>query len=556
MSKVNISTLEKFVLSTFIYLPLVLTPNLTIDAVNLGKFFLFVLGSVTAIFILAKSRMSFYQDKRLRILTTLFLLGIVLPFFLSKAPLDQQLIGVWGRNIGLLTYVSCFITLLFGYSLIKKKPGQILWNNFLICSLISIAYGLFQAFGYDYIDWNAPAVFGTMGNINFYSAHLAIIISMFIGFSLSTLIGSRVKLFLFALGCLCAYLLVKANSAQGIVIVFIMLLLASHVVLSRRSRKLRFLIPSFVGLLFLLLISGLLRMGPHATFVSNQMSSLKIRSFFWQAALRMFKEHLFFGVGLDSFEDWYLVSRPLAAFQGGDLNEPADSAHNFLLEYGAVGGIALFLFGVYLMTFVISRFTRVVSKAVSIPSELSCFESAFCFGSVAFLLQGLVSPQQIGILSWGFLLLGITLGYGETLVHNSQRATKGKSTIHNKANLQKSSRIFVSSSLTIFAVMALVVSVSPIVKERKMLSAQRTENIQYYVEAVGSFPKSAYYYRNGIRIMENAGFYAQSMVIAKNAVVEFPRNYSLLDSVTKLRIIDTTWKENLRHQLESLNPPR
>lgn len=542
----------------FIFTPLVLTPNLTIDPVNLGKFFFFVLAGSIALIQLIGVKFDSPLRRRFLVLGGLLLVGTLFPLLFSGAPIQQQLFGVWGRNTGLITAFACFISMIFAGTIANKVSETTLITYILFCALLSIVYGLVQSLGYDFIPWKAPDVFGTLGNINFYSAHIAMIASVILGLLFSSKYNAKQKLVLRGLLLGCLYLLYQAHSLQGVVALCLSVSILLHIAITRKFPQLKLLVPLIT--LFVILLGALKLLGitPFANFESSDSSSLKIRTYFWIAALKMFQQRPLYGIGFDSFEDWYRSSRPLSAYMGGDLNEAADSAHNLILDYATVGGFLLFIYILYFLYSTLRAIASIVNQSISDSDTVSEIKLALALSSMTFVVQSMVSPQQIGLMCWGFVLSGLVQGFAKDFSHSTESSVKAK----RVSKISKSSKYKLSQSLlrkiAVGSVLIYIVfqPASLIYKESRLISAQKSESLTKFFSAVRSYPTSAYYYRNGISILESAGYLGAAARLGVIAIGEYPRNYKLLETVSSLKAIDTKTKVHIENQLESLNPRR
>lgn len=542
----RLQKIERALLAGLIAIPLVITPNLTIDAINLGKFtLLFLLGSITVFFSLTHLRQKVIP-KELVALGALLALGLFLPLLLSGSNLDQQMFGVWGRNIGLFTQLSCFFVFIWAISISQRNQTNQALIYFVLVATASLSYGLAQSFGWDFVPWSPPQVFGTLGNTNLYGAHTAIIFSIALGYTLMTKLSARQLMFTAIILMVSLYLTIKTGAFQGLVIIGISAAIAIHIFLRRSG-------PKIILHFFLILVLstgvfgslGIFGFGPLASLLSDEITTLRYRYYFWQAAINMFINSPIYGVGLDSYGDWYRYSRSDAAYFGGDVGETSDSAHNLLLDYGATGGIFLFLFGLLFLVVVIRSVYRVLYKRTEC-SNRNC-SAPYALGFTGFFIQALISPLNIGLLVWGFLLAGLIVGGEISLKDKVQNKTLQRSIMVNH-------KIRVAFTTLILSVS--VLAAAPAFKEFRILAAQKSQNIEDFTNAIVAFPQSSNTYRNGIITLERSGYYGLAVTIATSAVEEFPRDYLLIRQVSTLKAIDSNRKKALILQLEEIDPPR
>jgi len=506
---------------------------------------LFFLGTVSVYFSL-----DFFRWKRwpreIIILLFFLILGLILPLVLSGSNFDQQLFGVWGRNIGLFTHLSSFLIFVWAALIAQRKElKRNLSFYFSVVSAISLCYGFAQSLGFDFVPWNPPQIFGTLGNTNFYGAHTAIIFSMALGFITLSKPTRKQKMFLTLILIGSLYLTLRTEAFQGVVIIAITSTIAGHIWLIKVG--LEKIAHSFLALSLLLAslgLLGLIGLGPLVGLSESETTTLRFRFYFWQAAIKMFTSNPIYGVGLDSYGDWYRVSRSDSAYFGGDVGETADSAHNLLLDYAATGGVFLFVFG--LLLFALSTKSALSILYFKNSSSDNSALAPYSLGFIGFLIQSMVSPINIGLLVWGFLLAGLVFGRNIEFkeVDRTQSLKRTRTNSRFKA------------LYALFVFLSFALAIMPISKEYRVLRAQKSENSVNFQNAISAFPTSAYLYREGVSILENAQYYGPATKLALKGVQDFPRDYRLLKLVATLSAIDGETIKELQIHLDEIDPPR
>jgi hypothetical protein len=114
------------------------------------------------------------------------------------------------------------------------------------------------------------------------------------------------------------------------------------------------------------------------------------------------------GVGFDSYGDWYRRSRPpVALVDLPGVHVVSNVAHNVILDFFASGGwpllvTYLLLVGIGLITIV--KFTLSKKKYDGIFVSLAVIW-------ICYQIQSIVSINQIGLMVWGWALLGLLVSY-------------------------------------------------------------------------------------------------------------------------------------------------
>ena len=119
-------------------------------------------------------------------ITTAFILFNFISFIFT----DSKYVGLFGdyqRRTGFLTYVFLATLLLFTARKIRFSDGSRFYNWTLGISLTFCLYGIFQHFGFDFVNWinQYNSVLGTVGNPNFAAALMGIFAVILFGFAIN-----------------------------------------------------------------------------------------------------------------------------------------------------------------------------------------------------------------------------------------------------------------------------------------------------------------------------------------------------------------------------------
>jgi O-antigen ligase len=310
-------------------------------------------------------------NEQFRLFNYLFLLlgaSLFIPLFLSGAPIDQQFWGTFGRNNGFLTTLALFLIFLFS-SLLVGTTGfyDYILRSFKLTGLILLIYGLAQFFNMDPFPWSNSEIFGTLGNVNFFSAFIGMscIFYIYAFFTEKKKIARLKSIILFSVAL---FLIIKTNSTQGLFILIVsgsLLLIMLGANLNRRIRYLMillWLIGVIVGII------GVFNKGPASQFIYQQSTSYRYD--YWLAGLRMFFDNFLTGVGLDSYGDFYRMYRDQIAIDKTGPSRMANSAHNGLIDLAATSGFFGLVLTLSVYGFIIYRFIAAVR--INKFTELDC----------------------------------------------------------------------------------------------------------------------------------------------------------------------------------------
>jgi O-antigen ligase len=289
-------------------------------------------------------------------------------------------------------------------------------------------YGCMQSVGTDPISWENPGnkIILTLGNANFASALLALTAIA----TLSVFLRPKMQMWKrLTLGLSYAtqlYLTKDSDSIQGLLVLLIgsAILIGLTLTFSNRSKLKKFAIAWWVILLTssALGLSGLFGSGPLSNLLNPNLRSLQDRFYHWVAALNMMKDNLFFGVGIDSFGDYYRMYRTI---EGVNFRTSAmtgtNNAHNTFMQIGATGGLVLLL--AYLTLIIFTGYRAVIAFQKSNDKILV---SGLLSIWIIFQVQSLVSIDQIGLVVWGWAAAGclVALSYLDAGANSTKKSSR------------------------------------------------------------------------------------------------------------------------------------
>ena len=399
------------------------------DPINVPKLAVISVGGFMALGALLANRAEFMKSQyRLVLIFGLaFIIDLTIVLLVSGTNFYQEFFGTFGRATGYVAYVALASLLMVAAVTASTFALKRFTWSLLIAGLISIVYGIIQALKLDPINWvnQYTPVIGFLGNPNFQSS--------FVGFSgvmaFAMLLGKEVKSAwragYVAYVVTAAYVIKETASQQGFLVLLGGIAVVVFIWISRS--KIKFLtIPSLVlGLAGVVLVTlGSLNKGPLASVLYK--ASVTYRGDYWRAGWKMTTEHPFFGVGLDSFGDWYRRARTVEATLRRGPDIVSNAAHNVLLDLSSNGGLPLLAIYLFMMVLVVSAAVKVVKRNTGFDPVFSGLVAVW----IAYQAQSIISLNQLGLAVWGWIISGLIIGYEintrEVEVIQKQ-APKGKS---------------------------------------------------------------------------------------------------------------------------------
>jgi O-antigen ligase len=468
-------------------------------------------------------------------------------FVVSGGEKLQQLFGTNGRNTGLITYLA--FSILFVISIVSSNPDYL--KKFLFATLTvgvaSLGYGVVQALGGDPFDWVNPysPVFGFLGNPNFQSSLLGILGAVVFTQLFSGLVKLQIK------GAYLVYLLVtlyvikETDSQQGFLVLLIGSAISVGIFVNQRSKALGYSYLGLAAVGFVAVLVGTLNKGPLASLLYKD--SVTYRGDYWRAGWKMTVENPIFGVGLDSYGDWYRRSRTIEATLRRGPDVTSNAAHNVFLDISAYGGFPLVLIYVVLMALVVITAVKVIKRSQG-------FNAGFVglvAGWVAFQAQSIISINQIGLALWGWVLSGLIIGY-ELNTRNSAVVAEKKS----GKTATKPAKASAATTLAMFVgfIVGVLVGMPPYLASAKYKGALETSNPNVIQESAYIWPVDPSRMIQVAATLNENKLENQGLQVALDAVERFPDNYQVWATLNSMNSATAEQKAQALVQMKRLDP--
>ena len=537
---------------------LAITPTYSNDPINIPKFFLLTLFAMTILGIALSQVRNFTQglNKWFLILATAFIIQMALVLLFSSAPFNQQFYGMNGRNTGALAYFA-LICLAIGASLIAKTSYiEKVVYALLGTGLLTVGYGFLQTTGNDPVKWNNPynSMLGFLGNPNFSSSFLGItsVAAVALGLKVNARIYLRISSVIYIL--LALYLIIKSQSQQGVLVfaagtaIVLYLFIRSHSVLSKP--KFRFAYLGFGSIAGLIVIMGTLNQGPLGDILYKV--SVRQRGFYWRAAWEMMTANPIFGVGIDSFGDWYFPLRSANAAFYTPVTQ-SNSAHSIFLDLGSGGGFPLYLINISLVVL-----TFIVGVKYLIRNKEFNWAFAAIFGAwIAYEAQSVISINQLGVGVWGWTLMGLIVG----MEFNSRsKPTESPTNTQNRGRIVRKSKekSLISSPQALGAVIGLafglMIALPNFSADRNYRLATATADAQTLVDASLAHPEDLVRTLSSANALAASNINDRALALARHIVEESPNYHAAWQLIFRLEPMGSPAKLEAMTKLNELNP--
>ena len=527
---------------------IIISPGLSLDPIGPPKLAILVICASLGIgaIIANRRRWDFSEFRTLVILLSLFCIWQIVVVFASGGNKLQQVFGINGRYTGLLTYFSLSALLLTTALVSTALRVKMVANCLLLTGGLSVFYGLIQVLSLDPLPWANvySPVSGFLGNPDFQSAFVGIV--SIIAFSLlmgrTNDLNSKIQLILFiSVGLL---VIKQSDSQQGFIVLAIGASIVTFLNIKYRFHTNHlFVFSSLLSVSFLTVFLGAMNIGPFAQWLSR--GAFITRIDYWQAGWKMTISHPLFGVGLDSYVDWYRRSRSLAATVRFGPAVFSNAAHNVYLDLSSGGGFPLLIIYSALTSLVVISCWRILKRSTSLDPYFVGIVAAW-FGYQA---QSLISLNQIGLAITGWVLSGTIIGYEINTRSNPKLEVKSKA-------MKKVSGFSGSTWIALLASVAIGFSagIPPLVASTKFKDATESDQLSVAINAAYLFPLDIDRMVVVATNLHDNKYDAEALTILTDAVNHFPDSFEAWSTLATLSNLSPAQVANAKAQMKRLDP--
>jgi O-antigen ligase len=458
-----------------------------------------------------------------------FCLFCILPLVFTSTSIQQQIWGVFGRNTGVLNYLT-LLFVLFSASVVRKNTFEPRFiKGMLITVVLTVCYCVIQIFQLDPIKWSFYAPFATLGNVNFSSAFLGLGLVIIPISLLSNKSSKRFTISFFMLFSV-IYIIYKTGSIQGFLIVAIGWWSAFLTYTYIKNQKWFWFaeLPISAILIYLSLL-GFVDKGPLSKFLYQQTNIFRLD--YWHAGLEMFKSSPLTGLGFDSYGDWYTEKRGIVSALRTGLVRTSNSAHNIFIDISVNGGI--FLITSYFAILITCLVTSVkyIRKLAKVGRIDFVFLGIFS-GWISYLSQALISINQIAVGIWGWLLTGLL--FTSRNVEEFESLTDGNLASAKKAkrNSRKRSRAESAKTLgagsavfgLIFSIFGFFAAYVPFSADTSFRRASVNRDLNQMIDATNRIGSNSFALAETMKSALQNNYMDPAIQLSEQLILRFPRD--------------------------------
>lgn len=490
-----------------------------------------------------------------------FVTWMFIVLFVSQAPKTQQIWGMFGRNTGIVMYLSLVLIQIASSCLRKEENFHTLLKGFLLMGLIETFYSYLQLSKMDPIKWNIQDIFGTLGNANFLSAFLGMtaIASLALSLKKNVIFKRRSLLFIFLI--LQLIILKSTSSIQGL-----MIFLGSSVVVlyiylkflpKFKKLKLPYLIMSIILLIFTSL--ALFNIGPLRKLVYQD--TIIFRTDYWHAGFKMTIANPIFGVGIDSYGDWYRTFRGFISATRTDPNRTANTAHNIFLDISSGGGIPLIIAYLAMLSIAIALSLKYLKSSRNYDPVFTSFFASW----IGYQLQSFISINQVGVGVWGWILTGLLVGYCRMKLDSTKSSAsvtsgalqdpkKNDRTSRKRTPKQQLLNPGVAVIGFAFMVGGFLLSLPPMVADLKFRAAMNKGDLNSMISASQSIGATAWHITQVVEVASKSNYLPQAIQMDQELIKRFPRDFYGWRVAASLNGIPSDLQAKARIKILELDP--
>ena len=532
------------------------TPFTTLDPINLPKLLVISIGGFMSLaFALVNWNKVFKgEHKTPALLAGFFITDLTLVLLLSGSAFNQEFFGTNGRSTGFVAYVGLAGLFLAGLiSATRSTLNRASWF-LLVAGLLSIVYGVLQSVGVEPAKWvsSYSPVIGFLGNPDFQSAFVGFSGVMAFAMMLNSGISKTFRIVLLSFLGTALYVIKETHAQQGFLVLLGGIAVIGLIwVYKSRLKALTLPLVGLGSLGAIVIVLGSLNVGPLASLLHKV--SVIYRGDYWRAGWKMTLDHPFFGVGLDSYGDWYRRSRTLEATLRRGPDVTSNAAHNVLLDFSSNGGFPLLLIYLALMALVVIAAFRVIRRSAKFDPVFTGLFAVW----VAYQAQSIISLNQLGLAVWGWIISGLIIGYeiqtrqesGESIVEKSAKRDKFRKTTSTQAVLP-------STVITLFIglLVGLMVGLVPFVASAKYKSALETSDKVKIQAAAYIKPLDISRMLQVSMTLRDNKLQADALSVIEDALVKFPDSYDAWKVLASLTTASPAQIAEAKTQMKRLDP--
>jgi hypothetical protein len=216
----------------------------------------------------------------------------------------------------------------------------------------------------------------------------------------------------------------------------------------------------------------------------------------------MAKSNPLFGVGMDSYGDWYRRARGSQALITPGPETVTNTAHNVFLDFLAFGGYPLLILYALITCLGAISIFRIALRNKNYDPIFVGITVLW----VGYQAQSIISINQIGLVVWGWLINGVVIAFEFST--RERGGTESKVPVNLKSNMSRKPETFSPQLISFLGIVAgLLIAVPPMSADMKWADVQKTRQLNKLEQALGGgylAPTSSSRLSNAVVLLEES----------------------------------------------------
>ena len=530
---------------------IVMTPFNSFESFNISKMAMLTIFGSAALLLFFQAPLKEISQKYRAIFSVVFVFVFwsILTTILSDQSIPEKIYGVTGRNTGLLAYLCLSIFLIACVIVSESEFIARLVKVLILSGIIIGIYGGLQGLNIDFFDWRNKysPVFGVFGNPNFHASFMGMVAVTATGALVLLATDFKRRIACVALILLSLFNIYKSQSLQGFIVFAVGTAVIFYFVLSKKySKPMKISYLILVAFGFFAFLLDILQKAPWAPLLYKD--SVSYRGDFWRSGWNMTLNNPIFGVGLDSYRDYYRIFRDEVTASRPDFNDMTDSAHNVFLDISSGGGFPLLFLYASIIVLAFRSAFLVIRNSININSHFIILFAVW----ICYLAQSFISINHLGLAVWGWVIPGAIIGY-EKRMSESTKIKKQDKIVKTNGNKD----VYESLAVVTGVVLGLVLALPPYIADVQFRSTVGKGVVPKIEASAYRWPQSVSRMVYVSEILRKGNLPDNSLVVIKKAIEFNPRSYeiwqeySLHPNITPAELAQA---KRMMKKLDPLNP--
>jgi hypothetical protein len=223
----------------------------------------------------------------------------------------------------------------------------------------------------------------------------------------------------------------------------------------------------------------------------------------------------------------------------------SNAAHNVFLDLGAYGGLPLFVIHLALVSLTIWSIFKVLRRRASFNWSFAALVGAW----VGYEAQSVISINQIGLAIWGWLIMGMIIGYEKYDQKNHIPIQESKRVRKSENQMGKQALAGIAGATLGIALVLPVFNADA--SYRKAVSTGNGDDL---LRAAQAKPTDTYRLIQSAQVFANSNLIEQAKNLIDLAIEHNPRSYDAWELKRMLTDKNTPEYQDITSKLKKLNP--